>query len=408
MKKLNFAIVSALAAACLLATAPVAKAGAEGDTLEYFLTTLPLLIPNTTSLRLSQEFRYNDNIDDRPRSHRSGSFITNTHLDGSLTRANDRLTWGIGGGVGYEHYFHRPKSTHRNDFSYYAAPILSGDFDFAGGTLMLKLTSKVSNVEMNPSDNEVVMRAENGAAAAWDLEIGGHSGLTTTADFMDVRYAGKDYDGNEYDRYGFSVAPYYKVSDRQRLGLDGSWKRTEYRNNDTHDDYNAVEIKAFDNYILDARTSLYLSLGMKNNFYESGSQSDKNSDDDWALTALASLRYLLTENLSTTIRVGRDVVDSQTGNARGRRTDLFSGIALDWRLTGKLIFRQALTAYLSDEKTSNDDLTRYLYNARFEYAARENLGFYLGYNLNCKRYKYMDEKNFYANEFIVGATYTFK
>ena len=151
-----------------------------------------------------------------------------------------------------------------------------------------------------------------------------------------------------------------------------------------------------------------MSLGLKKLFYKSGSISDKESGDDWTVTGLASLRYLITENLSTTIRVGRDTVDSQTGNARGRRTDLFSGIALDWRLTGKLMFRQALTAYLSDEKTSNDDLTRYLYNARFEYAARKNLNFYLGYNLNCKRYKYMDEKNFYANEFIVGASYAFK
>ena len=408
MKKFNFAIAAAVAVVCLMASAPAVQAAVEVDTLEYFLTTLPLLVPNTASLKLSQEFRYNDNIDDRPRSHASGSFISNTRLDGSLTRATDQVTWGIGASVGYEHYFHRPKSTHRKDFSYSLTPILNGKFDFAGGELMLKLTSKMSNVEMDQSDNEVVMRAENGGAAAWDVELGGHSGLTITADVMDVRYAGKEYAANEYDRYGGSIAPYYKVSDRQRVGLDTSWRRTEYRNNDKHDDYNAVEIKAFDNYVLNARTSLYLGLGAKNNYYESGSPSDKNSDDRWGLTALASLRYLLTESMSTTIRVGRDVVDSQTGNARGRRVDLFTGIALDWRLTGKLVFRQGLTAYLSDEKTSNDDLTRYLYNARFEYEARENLGFYVGYNLNCKRYKYMDEKNYYANEFIVGATYSFK
>ena len=409
MKKFSFGIMAAMAAAaCLLTTAPAVQASAEGDTLEYFLTTLPLLIPNTTSLKLSQEFRYNDNIDERPRSHASGSFITDTRVDAALTRASERMTWGLGAGVGYEHYFHRPDSTHRKDFTYYLTPILSGSFDFAGGSLMLKLTSKMNNVEMDQSDNETVMRAQNGAAAAWDLELGGHSGLTATADFVDVRYSGKDYRGNEYDRYGASLAPYYKFSDRQRVGLDGSWSHTEYRTDETHDDYNAVEVKAFDNYVLNARTSLYLSLGMKKNFYESGSVSDKNSDNKWDLTALASLRYLLTENLSTTIRVGRDTVDSQTGAARGRRVDLFSGIALDWRLTGKLVFRQAFTAYLDDEKTSNDDLTKYLYNARIEYEARKNLGFYVGYNLNCKRYKYMDEKNYVANEFIVGASYTFK
>ena len=408
MKKSSFAIMSGLVAVCLLAAAPTVKAGVETDTLEYFLTALPLLIPNTTSLSLTQEFRYNDNIDEKRRSHASGSFITDTRLNGSLTRATERMTWGIGAGVGYEHYFHRPKSTHRKDFTYSVTPILKGDFDFAGGSLMVKLTSKMSNVEMDQSDNETVMRAENGAAAAWDVALGGHTGLTATADVVDVRYSGKDYAANEYNRYGGSLAPYYKVSERQRLGLDGSWRHTEYRNDDKHDDYNAVEIKAFDNYVVSSRSSIYLSLGAKNNFYDSGTKSDKNSDDDWEMTALASLRYLLTESLSSTIRVGRDVVDSQTGNARGRRIDLFSGVSLDWRLTGKLLFRQGFTAYLSDEKTSKDDTTRYLYNARFEYEARKNLGIYVGYNLNCKRYKFLDEKNYYANEFIVGATYSFK
>ena len=64
---------------------------ADESTLETYLDTSLRFIPNEFSLSLSQEIRFNDNIDESRRSDRSASFISNTSAHAKLTRTIDKF-----------------------------------------------------------------------------------------------------------------------------------------------------------------------------------------------------------------------------------------------------------------------------------------------------------------------------
>lgn len=383
---------------------------ADESTLETYLDRSLRFIPNDVSLTLSQEIRYNDNIDEARRSDRSGSFISNTSARGSITRTIDKFTYGIEGGVSYEHYFHKRKNDDGKGFSYSFAPIALGSFDFDRIGAMLSFHSSYRTEEVDASDTTTTMVARNSVKLALQREFTGKTGLVVTFDYNNVHYSKNKFKEYNYQNYGVVAAPYYNYSPKTKIGMTFGAERRSYNHSsdDGHADYNKYKVGIYGNYAASDRSRLFAEAGLTKLDYKDGSLSSKGKDsDDWHNYVTVGAIYQAFEDLSFRLRLSRDANDSFAANAHGVRVTYRSALTATWNITGKLDFVPGFMAAYHDERTTNDDFYEFMLDFLLRYNFNAHWNFYAGYNIEHNRFKHNDDKNFVENELRVGATWKY-
>ena len=397
-------------AALLMLAGLAAGLRADESTLETYLDRSLRFIPNDVSLTLSQEIRYNDNIDEARRSDRSGSFISNTAAKASITRTIDKFTYGLEGGVSYEHYFHKRKNDDGKGFSYSFAPIALGSFDFDRIGAMLSFQSSYRNEEVDASDTTTTMVARNTVKLALQREFTGKTGIVVTGDYTNVHYSKSEFKDLNYQNYGVVAAPYFNYSPKTKLGMTFGAERRSYNHSSKtdHSNYNKYKVGVYGNYAATDRSRLFAEGGFTKIDYQDGSLASKDdSSDKWYDYITVGAAYQAFEDLSFLLRLSRDITDSFGANAHGIRVTYRGALTATWNITGKLDFVPGVMASYNDERTSDDDFYEFMLDFLLRYNFNAHWNFYAGYNIEHNRFKHNDEKNFVENELRVGATWKY-
>lgn len=402
--RIRFLLSLAIVAGCFSLEA----ASTDGNVLMEYLMRSAMLVPNDLSLSLSQEFRYNDNIDETSRGSRSGSWINETSASLALTRDVDHFTYGLKLNGGYEHYFHRRKDDDTSDFSYSIAPVMLGELPFLGGKLMISMSSSHDRENIDDSRSQTTGVFRNNLKLAWDCQLTAHISVITAGTLESERYTESQFKDLDNEKYGVSVSPAYRYSDRTRGGATFGIARNSYRRHTSHDDYDDVKIGAFVEHLVSERTATWIEGGATRLYYKNNSVSDRNDhSNDWEPYFRVRAAYQALDDLSFGLALSRDIDDSSSVGARGPRVVYELAATTTWEATARLTLVHKLGFSRKDEKICRDDYDRYESDLQLRYRGGHGMTYYAGWNFSDACYKPRSSRNYVENEWRIGLKFDY-
>lgn len=396
MSKKNFLRFFGTFAGCLFSLAVFSQLQAQSFLSDYFETAASA-IPNKISVSAFEEVRYNSNVHDSA-TRKTGSFINEAGLTLDWYKNLEGLKYGLVGDISYEYY---DKESHDlNDFNWTLSPFVLGHIDLLGNDrLMLSLISRSAKEKYDSSDTRHTTHIDNAVGLTYDILKYARWGVAFSARYFNKYYTSSEYKSNSYQQYKFGVAPYYKVSEKIKIGINNSYSERIYRNNKRHDDSKTLEIMPFIDYRASNLFSVHLGIGASRTEYKGESRHTKGNGD-WQPAANLTVRYYPVSNFTISYISSFEWEDS--GGSRGGRTSFYNSVRATWDLTEKISFSPGLSVDQQDEKNSNYDTTEYSIFANLDYQFSNHVSIYLGYEYEKTEYKHLSSRNYDVNECWMG------
>ena len=379
----------------------ISQIKAQSFLSEYF-ETAAATIPNKLTLSAFEEIRYKDNIHDSA-TNKTGSFINEAGLTLDWYRNFEGGKYGAIGSVSYEYY---DKDSHdENDFHWNFSPFILGHIDlFGNDRLMLTLSSRSVNEKYDSADTNHTTHIDNRAGLTYDILKFARWGIILSSSYFNKYYTDSDYKDDSYQEYDLGASPYYNISNKIKIGVSNSYKERLYRNNKTHDDSKTYKIKPFIDYRPTEKFSVHLGAGFSCTEYKGRSEGTEG-DGEWQPTASISLNYLPVSNFRITYLSSFEWEDASSG--RGGRMSYFNSLRATWQLTERISFSPGVSIDQQDERNSNLDTTEYSVFANMGYSYSSHLSFYLGYEYEHTKYKYLPRRDYETNECWLGVRFSF-
>lgn len=368
---------------------------------EYF-ETAEAAIPNRFSLSVFEEVRYKDNINSSA-SRKTGSFINEAGITLDWYRNLESSKYGIIGDISYEYY---DKNSHDlNDFTWNISPFVLGNIDvFGNDSLMITLSSRSITEKYDSSDTTHTTHIDNSIGLTYDIFKFARWGIALSSRYNNKYYTDSQFKNNSYQAYQFGVAPYYKVSEKVKIGINNSYKERHYRNSRVHNDSKSYEVKAFVDYRQSSKFSIHLGAGASKTEYE-GQSHKTNGDREWQPTVSATFRYTPATNFVFSYISSLEWED--TGSARGGRMAFYNSLRTTWQITQRISFSPGVSIEQQDERNSLTDTTEYSVFAHLDYDFSKRMSFYLGYEYEHTKYKYLSNRDYEANECWLGMRFSY-
>lgn len=375
---------------------------AASSTLNDYFYETGKILPNTLKISISETVTFNDNYNEGTPAdaHSAWEFSTDVNID--LYRTLSNVTYGLQGSVGWNHYHNSPREAEPDiDLSPYV------EFAQDKGNLMLSGGVTYQDETLSNSDRRFAKYYDAVIRAAYDLNSHERYGAIISGDYNYQYYTDSDFDNKDNAKYGISLAPYYIVSPKTKVGIRFGYQRTDYRSNREHDDLEELYMNLFVNYRVSLKMNMTAEAGATRTSYDGGPSAGTSGDDDISPNYRMGLTYNMLSNLIFTLMLSHNPEDSFELNSRGLTINNESRLGVTWILNPKLRLSQSVAAILKDEKNSTWDSTQYEYDVRLDYALRERLNLYTGYTYTTTHFKYEDDSNFKSNEITLGVSWTF-
>ncbi len=382
-------------AAVLFSGICMSQLQAQSFLSDYFEAAAAAL-PNRMSLSVFEEVRYDDNIHDRA-NPKVGSFINEAGISLDWYKNYEGGMYGILGDISYEYC---EKDSDESEFKWNIAPFILGGIDLLGeDRLMFTLSSRSVNEKYDSSADERTTRIDNSVGVTYDMLKYARWGVALSAKYFNRYYTDSDYKQHSYQKYTFGVAPYYKLTEKIKLGINNSYSERKYRNNKAHDDSKTYQVMPFVDYRQSKQFSVHLGAGLSRTDYK-GRSRNSNGDGDWEPVANLTFRYFPVSNFLLSYISTIEWEDS--GSNRGGRVSYYNSLRATWQITHRISFTPGVSMDIDDERVSNYDNTEYTVFAHLDYKISERISTYLGYEYEHTKYKYNHDKDYEANEIWLG------
>lgn len=396
MSKKNFFRFFKTVVGCLVFGICISQVQAQSFLSEYF-DAAASAIPNKFSISAFEEMRYNDNVHDSA-TNKVSSFINEAGITLDWYKNLEELKYGIIGDFSYEYY---DKDSHDlNEFNWNISPFVLGNIDLLGNDrLMLSLYSRSAKEKYDSSDTRHTTHIDNMIGLTYDILKYARWGVAFSAHYFNKYYTDSEFRSSSYQDYGFGIAPYYKVSEKVKIGVNNSYSERVYKNNKRHDDSKTYEFVPFIDYRLSSQFSIHLGIGASKTEYQ-GRSRHTNGDGEWQPAANLTFRYFPVSNFSLSYISRLEWEDS--GGGRGGRTSFYNSVRAMWKITEKITFTPGVSMEQQDEKNSVYDTTEYTAFANLNYKFSNHVTAYLGYEYEKTKYKYVSRRDYDVNECWIG------
>ena len=374
---------------------------ASSTLTDYFYTTGQIL-PNNFAISLSEDVTFNDNINEGTRENAHSAWEFNTDVNVDINKTIGYSTYGLQGSVGWNHY-HNGNRDSEPDID------LSPYFTFAQdkGNLLLDAGIQYKDESLSNSDRRFAKYYDAILRIGYDLNSHERYGMILSTDYQYQYYTDNEFDNNDNAKYGISMAPYYKVSPKTKVGMRLGYERTDYRSNREHDDLDEMYLNLFVNYQIAMKINLTAEAGFTRSSYDGGSSEGSTGDDGISPNYRLLLAYQMLSNLAFSLQLSHEPADSFELGAQGLTQQNKSTLGMTWMVNPKLSLVQSVSVFLEDEKTTEMDTTQYEYDARMNYQLRKQLMLHAGYTYSTTHFKYVEDNNFKSNEITLGVSWTF-
>lgn len=365
-----------------------------------YVESLSEIIPDQIKLNVFGEVSFDDNIFSDPRGDERSSLIYKAGLKADVYRNTNFGRYGVSGKVAYNYY--QRYSHDKNHWDWSISPDLNINFGegYLTGRLALRSSSRLERIS---SDNVNYARHyENGATGVLDYCRNPRWGVSLTADYGWNVYTQKEFDSYTYQEYGATLAPYYNVTSKVKVGVRAGVERTTYRNSRTNDDNNRFRVNALVDYQASQMFGAVLEAGAVRSEYE-GASRNANGDREWKPDMILSLKYRPAYNVGLNWRTSIDTSDSRS--ARSLHRIYQTSLAANWNVTSKVVLYSAVGVRMSDEKASAGDTREWFFQARATYNITDALSIYLGYEYNDVDYKYTGRFDYDENVVRLGVNW---
>ena len=374
------------------------------DALGNFLEATADVIPNKLAFSVSQEVTYDDNVSRAVKGEEQHSWIFSTGLTADWYRTRGGLNYGLQGEISYDHY--HPDDYDLSQFNYFLTPHVTGSIGVGLGDLYLTFISTSDLTPLNNADQRYARHYTNGVQAVWNVIDHQRWGLALTGDWMYQYYPESDFKDNTNQKYGLSIAPFYKLSGKTKLGLRLGYEKTNYQNSKRHDDSDSVFLNAFVDYRMTQKFSVYAEAGAEKKSY-SGETKGTNGEGEFSPNATISLRYRPVSNFSLALSLYHALENSFAEDQRGTMRETTSTLTAAWTVNPKFLVTQALKHSIQDEKESVLDTVEYEYSLRADYFLRHNLNVYGEYSYDIVHFSYDHDLDYAVNQFVLGLSWSF-
>lgn len=381
---------------CLTFGACISQVQAQSILSDYFETAASA-IPNKFSLSAFEEMRYNDNVHDSA-TNKVGSFINEAGITLDWYKNLEELKYGVIGDISYEYY---DKDSHDlNEFNWNISPFVLGNIDvFGNDRLMLSLSSRSAKEKYDSSDTRHTTHIDNTIGLTYDILKYARWGVAFSARYFNKYYTDSEFRSSSYQDYNFGIAPYYKISEKIKIGINNSYSERVYRDNKRHDDSKTYEVLPFIDYRLSSNFSVHFGAGASKTEYE-GRSSHTNGNGEWHPATNLIFRYFPVSNFNLSYISSFEWEDS--GGGRGGRTSFYNAAFATWKITEKISFTPGVSMDQQDEKNSDYDSTEYVASAKLGYQFTNHVSVYLGYKYEKIKYKYVSSRDYDVNECWLG------
>jgi len=392
-KILAFAGIAAVAASVTASAASVALG-------EYFQSVVGL-VPNKLEISAYEQVRYNDNINNAS-SDETDSVVFKTGINLDIYRMRGDMRYGVNGDFGYEYYTHEQHD--HNQFTWNISPFIMGNIADIQN-LKISFNSKAKIEPVSRFDTRRARSYDNGVSLVYDYTRHERYGFALTGDYDYLYYPQKEFRGYTKQSYGVSLAPYYKLSDKIRLGVRSSYVRTDYAHDELHDDSDELTINGFVDYHMNQFVSAYAEAGTSQRFYE-GDSKNSNGDREWMPDFLVGLKYQPTKHWTYNLSTSLAPKDTNSV-ARGDSMNWATIFTVAWKPVTKFALTNEVGISVEDEKNSEFDTREVFYSARADYAFSNKLSVYTQYKYNNIQFPYESSRDYAINEVIAGVRYKF-
>lgn len=372
------------------------------------------VLPDRLSLSLTEELRYNSNLYYAEAGERD-SFVLSSKLGLDISKTTSLYSYSISGfSLGYDYYFNDYRS------ETISAPTFSIEPEFLAMqlgsdklTLMLRGKAAYAREKINNADLRYADHYTYGAGTVLDYKPNANYGVALSGDWQGEAYTKSEFKARDNNEFTVAAAPYWNVSPKTKLGLQLGRTWTIYDDNTQYDDSITNFANVFVNYRLAAKLHLTASVGGEWVEYEGDSDGSTGSEE-WLWNYSLALNYTPVANWTFNWFVNGTHDDSYAYDtvtdrgARGMTMSTKLGMNAIWQVNRKLSVVQSASATINDEYNSNSDNTEYDYDITLNYALRDNVKLYLGYNYNYVTYKYNYgiNRDFDCHEAKIGVTFT--
>jgi len=375
---------------------------AASSTLNDYFYETGKLLPNDFKISISETVVFNDNYNEGTRADAHSAWEFNTDVNIDLYRALSNVTYGLQGSVGWNHYHNSSREAEPDiDLSPYVM------FTQDQGNLMLSGGITYRDETISNSDRRFAKYYDAVIRAAYDLNSYERYGAVISGDYNYQYFTGNEFDSKDNAKYGISLAPYYVVSPKTKVGIRFGYQRTDYRSNREHDDLEELYMNLFVNYRVSLKINMTAEAGATRTSYDGGPSDGSNGDGDIHTNYRLGLVYNMHSNLNFMLYLSHNPQDSFELDTRGMAMENESRLGMAWNISPKLKLSQFVAITLRDEKNSTWDSRQYEYDVRLDYTLRERLNIYTGYTYTTTHFKYEDDNNFKSNEITLGISWQF-
>ena len=367
---------------------------------DYFTFAYAPLMDLETRYELSEELRYESNINDS--SNKEDGWILNSGLSMNVVKDHDRFRCALNGRFGYEIYLNR--SSDEDDYRYSLSP----QIHYNHGHWSLGVNGIASHTYENEDTSQGRERNEvtrTGISPVLDLHFSEKWHLAMNANWQQTYYNTRRRRHESYDTYGASIAPYYAVSSKVKVGTSLGYKEKEYlyrlANNK---DSSTVSIRGFVHYSPTERIYTSLALGADRKEYDN-SRANYEGDGDWKMAGDFNARYVLSSTMGLNYSLSVDPDDSSS--SRGTYTRVRNSVGFVWRPNPKLSITQRVFLLQREEKGSSSDYDEYGYSVNARYKLRGNVSLTGGYSYTKTDYKYRNSSDYDCHIVKMGLNYQF-
>lgn len=388
----------------------------ERQTMADSFDATKKVMPDRISLSLTEELRYNSNLYHAESGERDSMVLSST-LGMDISKTTSLYSYSISGlSIGYDYYFNDDRD------ETISAPTFNIEPEFlalqlAGDKLTLRVHGKASysREKINNADLRYADHYTYGAGTVLDYKPNANYGVAFSGDWESEYYTKSEFKARDNNEFSVAAAPYWNVSPKTRLGLQLGRTWTVYNNDSQYNDSETNFANLFVNYRLAAKLHLTAAVGGEWVEYE-GLSDGSTGSEEWLWNYSLALSYTPVANWTFNAFMNCTHDDSYAYDAvtnRGARGMTMStevGLDATWQVNRKLSVVQGVSATQNDEYNSNSDNTEYDYDITLNYALRDNVKLYLGYNYNVVNYKYSYgiNRDFDSHEAKLGVTVTLR
>jgi hypothetical protein len=357
--------------------------------------------PESLTLRVYEDFSYNDNVFLDPNGLEKGSMISRTGLELGVLRNKGSLALSLAGSAEDVRCWKYPS---RDYIGYDIIPKATYD----QGRWRLTLGGRFS-YDLTAVDSTNIQQYEtylNGLNALWDYDWNEVWGLELDGSWNQRIFVGQaSMNSNDYV---VGIAPYYRLSSRTKVGLHAGYGSCFYDQNTQQADSNRMFMNAFVDYQLTGRMTLRLEGGY---IYRQYAGVNGVSGQTWdGFNAKASLRYQPGRKWTMDATLSMQPTDSYTMTATAQsklKIAYDASLGVTWSVTDRLKVEQRLAYTLSDDKSFNLDNQLYGYKLDVRYQLTRHVGISVGYAYSAIAYSQLTDSDYKQNIVKAGLSWHF-